>query len=686
MIRGAPSPWPRAVLAALALGHAACDDAAVTPPAPTTARMDFASTEFYGSPFPSDARLRADGTVDLSTFPRPAFPNLVTTVVDMVDGHARGFGTTSSIYFALSAPLGKEAKLPDFAASVAATSPVQLIDADPGSASFGERVPITVNFVADGGPYGAPNLVGIVPLQGLPLHPKTLYAALLTSDLVDASGKPLAPSPAFEELSKGGSPKGMSDAARASFDKALTSLRDAGALPANTVAMTAFTTGDPTAEFDAVVAAALAAPTPTPKSAFTQAEVFDDYCVYQTTIEMPEYQEGKPPYSSGGGDWVFDASGKPVLDRLEEANFVVTIPRRAMPASGYPVVVLSRTGAGGERPLVDRGPHATAQGPSIAPGTGPALTYARAGFAGSSIDGPHGGLRNVTHDDEQFLVFNIGNPRALRDNVRQSALELVLQAHILEGVTIDVSACPGATAPGNVARLDPATMAIMGHSMGATISPLALSSEPRFKAGLLSGAGGSWIENVMFKLHPLEVKGFAELLVGYSGTPYSMTVYDPALSMFQWSLEGADPPVFDARVVRHATGAPKHVLMMQGIVDHYILPPIANATSLSMGLDLAGDALDAKTAEVAEMEPIESVIGFGEGHAIPFPVSLNVTTPSGAKVTALVTQFPEDGIEDGHEVVFQTEAPKHAYRCFLEGLAKGAPLVPKPAGALDPCE
>ena len=58
---------------------------------------------------------------------------------------------------------------------------------------------------------------------------------------------------------------------------------------------------------------------------------------------------------------------------------------------------------------------------------------------------------------------------------------------------------------------------------------------------------------------------------------------------------------FDPRIVRPDAAsppgearAPKHVLMMQGIVDHYILPPIANSISLSLGLDQAGEALDAK--------------------------------------------------------------------------------------------
>lgn len=66
------------------------------------------------------------------------------------------------------------------------------------------------------------------------------------------------------------------------------------------------------------------------------------------------------------------------------------------------------------------------------------------------------------------------------------------------------------------------------------------------------------------------------------------------------------------------------------------------------------------------------------------PASGNVSTASGP-VTAVVVQHPGDGIEDGHEVVFRTAAPKHQYLCFLQGLAAGKVSVPPDAGDLDPC-
>ena len=46
---------------------------------------------------------------------------------------------------------------------------------------------------------------------------------------------------------------------------------------------------------------------------------------------------------------------------------------------------------------------------------------------------------------------------------------------------------------------------------------------------------------------------------------------------------------------------------------------------------------------------------------------------------------PEDEIEDGHEVIFQTEPPQHQYRCLLEGLSAGSITIPEGAGAEDTC-
>jgi hypothetical protein len=49
--------------------------------------------------------------------------------------------------------------------------------------------------------------------------------------------------------------------------------------------------------------------------------------------------------------------------------------------------------------------------PSLQASVSDNAAVAAAGWGGLSIDGPHGGLRNVSNGDEQFLMFNVTNPR-----------------------------------------------------------------------------------------------------------------------------------------------------------------------------------------------------------------------------------------------------------------------------------
>jgi len=684
-----PRPFARPRLAphlSLALLLAATDlgcGPAGTTPDPvkrTTIAIDFTGKGgFFGAPFPSDARLGPSGTADLSAFPNPSNNGIAAQMIDLA-GDVRGFGTTTAIYFRTDAPL-PAGELLGPAESLTTDAPVFLISVSPSAPDYLRRHPVSAHFLEDGGPYGAPNLLALLPVQGVPLRPSTTYAAVVRTSLLDRDGAPLGVSPAVTKLRLGLVPNGLTDKALAAYTDALAALDEAGISLPEIAALTVFTTAAPTDDYARVAEAMRVMPLPAPSAPFVRNEVFDEYCVYETTILMPVYQAGDPPYTSAGGNWVFDAQGRPEIQRLEEANFVVTIPRRPMPPEGYPIVLFSRTGAGGERPLVDRGVRAEPGGPAIAAGTGPALTFARAGFAGASADGPHGGLRNVTGGDEQFLVFNVGNPVALRDNIRQSAAELGLLTHVLRFIDVDVADCPGATTPDGKARFDENTIALMGHSMGASIVPLTAAFEPRVRALLLSGAGASFLANIVHKQKPLATRPLAESLVGVSGTGYALTEVDPLLNLLQWAGEPADVQPYASRILRDLWGAPRHVLMMQGIVDHYILPPIANPMSLSLGLDLAGPPLDASHPELSVYTPLSALLPLSGRAEIPLPASGNADGS-----TAVVVQHPEDGVEDGHEVVFQTEPPKHQMRCFLESFAVGTPRVPAAAPESAPCD
>src|SRR5262249_53506066 len=132
------------------------------------------------------------------------------------------------------------------------------------------------------------------------------------------------------------------------------------------------------------------------------------------------------------------------------------------------------------------------------------------------------------------------------------------------------------------------------------------------------------------------------------------------------------------RILTEPQGAEHHVLMVQGIVDHYILPPMSNATALSMGLDLAGDALDSGSKALSGFSPFLSVAPLAGRGQKAYPASGNFDPSGLGPRTAVMVQRPEDGILDGHLVLFQEDGPKYQMKCFLESFAKGVPVVPAP--------
>lgn len=634
----------RASLLAL-LALAACGA-----PEPGVVRLDFRrSTSFWDAPFPSASLVDDAGRVQLGAFPNPGRIGLVDQGVALLEG-TTGFGLASGVFFRLDVALDPR------------SLPAVLDSLDPGRASVllldleARRAhPAAVHYAPDGGPFATTQWLAVLPANGVPLLPARRYAVLVTTRVRDTSGAPLPPSPVVEALAEGAAVDGLSEPARAAHQAALDVARALGLGPELLAGLTTFTTHDPTAGLAAQVALARARPAPE-LSALTLSSTHADFCVFEGTTTLPDYQGGEPPYAEVGGQWSSEARAVP-------SRVVLTVPRGAVGAP-LPLVVFVRTGGGGDRPLVDRGVR-DATGRVILPASGPARELAQAGVAGLSVDGPHGGPRNPSGADEQFLMFNFLNPGALRDNVRQSALELALLPALIAGLEVDTSGCvPG----GGRLRFDPARLGLMGHSMGATIAPLAAWAAPEYRALVLSGAGASWLENLLHKQKPLPVRPLAEALLGYTERGVTLAAHDPVLSLVQWAIEPADPLVYAP-----ALRAP-HVLMLQGIVDHYIMPPIAEALSTALALEQGGPSLDVATPELASFPGLAEARRLSGAGAPPYPI---VAAAGGA--TRVVVQHAADGVEDGHEVMFQLEGAKAQYRCFWRTFGAGAtPVVIAP--------
>jgi hypothetical protein len=643
---------------AVALLVTGCDDEArgphvlMDPSRPAT---------FFDAPFPDDG-LRVGERVDVAALPNPGATPSVETIRALLADNT-GFALSGGVFFQVSAPIDP-AQLPTIEGSIGAASTALVIALDSGT-----RVPLEATFAEEGTQYGAPNLIALLPVQGIPLRPQTRYAAIVTTDLRTTDGE------ALERAT-------TSELAR--WADEVDTVAALGVDRDRIAGFTVFTTGDPAAQMGAARAAVLARPLPVIDAPLARTDLFDDFCVYQTTIGMPDYQSGTPPFDTMGGTWQLDASGAPIQQRTQTSTLVVTVPRSAPPSSGYPLVVFVRAGGGGDRPLVDRGQHA-AGGANIEAGEGPARYISRAGFAALQVEGPLGGSRNVSQGDEQFLLFNVSNIAAMRDNIRESALELDVIANVAASLRFDASDCPPAgtsnAGPADVG-FDDDRFAIMGHSNGAWISPIAAAFEPKFGALVLSGAGGSWIANIMHKKKPVAPYAVIATLLRV----FELRSDDPVMTFIQWALEPADPQVYASRIVHDAPADPRHVLIAQGVVDNYILPRIANATNLSLGLDLAGPELDAANdPRLVDQLALGPLLPLVERSVIALPAFGNVSI-AGRSATAVVVQRPEDGIEDGHEVFFQTDAPKHAYQCFLASWrTTGMPVVPVDATRDAPC-
>lgn len=612
---------------------------------------------FYDAPVPApDLFEAATGRPDLSAFPRE--PGGFVDGLVAVTAETDGASLAGHVLFALTAAL------PDGALDGLSATFVDLDDP--------ERTthPAHLTFEADGGPYGAPNLLAAQPIQGLALLPHRRYALAVHLDptLREGLGRPGALSDLVN-----GSP---AVAAPISNDRALW---DEGLAAANTLApaerlfaLTVFRTARATDTLMTFVAAARLDPplATTP----TLIETHERFCVYRAELEVPDYQHGPLPYTSPGeGTWR-SSGGLPELARRSPSRLFITVPRT--PSEGpRPFVVFVRTGGGGDRPLIDRGPRATAGGEPIVPtGTGYAMQFSAAGWAGLTWDGPHGGPgRNPGGQDEQFLMFNVLNLAGTRDSIRQTALEAVLVRELAGRLTVDTSDCEGAS---DTLSFDLDRSALMGHSMGAWVAPLALAASdrpgaPGFRAAILSGAGSSWMANIVYKKSPVDVRPLAEAILGYSTTGRSLTMSDPALLLLQWAGEAADPQSY-----AHLARVDRDILMIEGIVDTYILPPIAQGTSLGLRLDLAGEAMPYATdPRLAGFTPLPDLLPLAGLTQRDTPVSKNR-----GDHTAVVVHAPGDTIEDGHEAAFQTPGPKHQVRCLLETLAKdGAPTVVTPS-------
>lgn len=628
---------------------------------------------FYAAPYPLSTRF-VDGVPPLADLPGVPDEGLVADVAaTMVD--RRGASAVSVGWFGFDAPLAtrREGRVmpPD------AMSPVQLVELGPDGP---RRLP-TVARTLEVDPWVAENVLAVAAMPGVVMRPVP-HAFLVRRDLGDADGAELGVPLSVRVLLAGGVPDApWGDDVAEAFAPLVAALPDLGLTPDDLAAATVFEVEDVVAEVEALSDRVRERHRATIMDLSAGDDGFDwpGYCALKGELLVPQFQQGTPPFATGGL-FAFDDDGLPIVQRQERIPIVVTIPKMPMPPEGFPLTMYFHGSGGRSDQLVTRGP-SPGRGQPAAVGEGPAYVLAQRGIAAAGSAHPVNPERVPNASAIAYLNFN--NLAAFRDTFRQGILEqrLYLDALLdLEIPAARLAGCFGLKLPDTTTvRFDPASVLASGQSMGGMYTNLVSAVDPRISAVVPTGAGGHWsrfiLETSLFSTGTAET-----LLAGVLGTDVELSWLHPGLHLAQVAWEPAEPMVYMPRLsVRPLPGHPvRPVYQPVGLGDSYFPPSTFDAMAVAYGTQQAGD----------EVWPDMQVAlkRVGRGGVDPYPVADNARSEDGTPYTGVVVQYAGDGFSDPHVIFTQLDEVKHQYGCFLRTwLDEGVAVVPEGGALGDPC-
>jgi hypothetical protein len=635
------------------------------PAAPPIARFvvpaalsELAAERWFDHPWPSDVRRDPGegpglGPIHTDQWPNPRGSKLIAKYLEQIRGKIDGFSPAAGGYLAFDGPID-EALLPaDATASLDARSTLQLVDVDGASPDVGKRSPIFWKWRERVGDYYlAPNTLSFGPSLGHSMRRGTRYAIVVTRELAGPGG-PAAPNAELSAVLEG---KG---AVGAAWAPALAELAKVGVAKERIAHLSVFTTGDPIAETLKLADHARSLPPPKLKAIVDTKTSTDGFDKYEGTYEgSPDYQAGTPPFANEGGGLVFDADGKPVVQRTFELRFLLMVPNATkcpMPADGYPLVMYAH-GTNGDYASF------------IKDGTADAL-IARC-VASMGVDqifhGTRPGAPPLTDPDRdtkiQLAFFNLSNATAARTNTRQSAIDELARARLI--ATGGLVVPPEVSATGAAVKFDPKRIGFFGHSQGGLNGALLLSIDDQVKGGVLSGAGSAIAYSLLLKVKP--EPSVASLVKNFLGITVDnqdeLGPLHPAITLVQTIEDPADPLHYYPGIARapFPGRVAKSVFMTEGVAadgsgDNYAPPRTIEAGAIAGGFPL----LSPVVWDVPEI----TVLG-GRAPVAP-PLKGNA---AGGKATVALAQFVPPKGSDGHFVVFRVPEAKAQSMSFCASL------------------
>ena len=638
---------------------------------------------FYVNGFPTNLRRLDDGSVDISDFPRQIHW-LTQHYVQRIQESRSGYPTIMPVYLPFSGAIDIAAMSSWDGDYAAADAPIQLIDIDPESAQYGRRFPLQLSVTRYADSYRPPHLLQVLPTLGITLQPNTTYALIVTDQTPLSGDQQWQQNPQLTAALQQTDDGGISARARAVYAPLRAFLAPTDIDPARIMGATVWSTGDPVAQFQRAarqVAAQAEALTRLPISELENFDDYPEYCVIRGTVNLPGYQKGVAPYALFGGEVEWTAGGAPVQQYTRQAEFVLTIPKQVtMPDTGFPLLSYVHGAGGRAHQVYDRGefdhfditryPYYIGKA-----GEGPSQIAAERGWASSGLAGhasrdhiPQWGALNGV------MVYNIFNPRGLAGNYMTMAWERIYFRRIVDRIEVDRSLCPDADpGPGRDRfRFDPQLQVNLGQSQGNWISSLMVAADPRpYQGVIFSAAAGTWIR--LFNNNP----GFELSMNSVAVNRVPILDLDdahPFMMLVEWMLAGVDTITNLQNLTVNPAKPPPHIIGFSGYNDYMLSEPVQRPFFMALQTDLLGEDIG-RTARRSFLPHIT----LGGARQLAYPASENAGFDGYGARTNVVMRYRGNNpvlLYNGHEVLFQSDAVKHQYGCFLEHLSQGvSPLV-----------
>jgi hypothetical protein len=645
---------------------------------------DLSDVDFYDHPWPSDLRRNPDGTIHCNGFYNPHLTIILQQYIqaacgnETADGGAeggaptpgllKGFSPSGAVYVRFTGDIDTTTLPADPPHAAMPGSSVALIDVDPQSPEHGQRKLIETFFWPQpDGVYWIHDTLAVQPALGYPLRPNTQYAVVVTSAVTAADGSAITPSGDLAEVLDLAPVEERVQAAHDLYAPAVADLATDGIAARSIVQLAVFTTNDPTADLFAVaddVHASVPAPT-ADAGAWTANDQTPDYDVYEGTYgPSPNYQAGTPPYSNTGGNFVFDASGKPQLQNTFTQAFCLVVPNATtcpMPSAGYPVVLYAHGTGGDYRSIVDEG---NSFGDLMAQHCVASIGINQI-FSGNRPGSPGESDPNY-ESDEDLLFFNLNNPLAARTNGQQGAVDFVQLARFFTETGVSVPAGVSRTmAP---IAFDATKIVFIGHSEGGLDGPLFLAADKQTLGGVLSGSGAMIIVALLEKTEPTPSVSQAVKTILQLTTPdeaAELNLFHPVLNFLQSIVDATDPVNYARYIIQAPRPGfpPKSILQTEGVLpdgtgDSYAPPHGIEIHSVALGLP-------------REAPGVHTIV------EAPWGGLGDVTIPSGGltgnlgggQASGVLGQFEPAPNDDGHFVAFDVPAAHAQVGGFCQNLA-----------------